>query len=311
MTTRTTLLTAAALALAASPAAAGDADLKSIADDLVPFATAVVDAKAHGSAVAEAYPLQPEPSECTALLAAAKKAGATAKTRLYAYGWPENIKSYSYDSTKGASIAFADAAAICDDYKVWRPVAKAAGVIAKAATQLENTAYISAKDVDKSFAEGNVKVGRECAAAIDTAVKAGAPTHVAIQIANQRMTLDDARGQICQALIDWSSQVGAEGQQMKDDKRAKVRAIYSKAGIKGKRLELFTDYGEPDSGGWYAAGCTRSVTTVKGLKAAKKLFHWFEGPNGYVVRKYTFKGDAYSVSEKSFVTEAAAYKGCK
>jgi hypothetical protein len=311
MKARTPLFTTLAVALAASPAAAGDDDFKKIADQLVQFATAVVDAKAQGGDVAEAGHLRAEPSACTALVADAKAAGATAKTRLYAYGWPESIKSYSYDGHKGASIAFSDAPAVCDGYATWRPLAKAAGVVAKAALQLENSAHISAKDVDKSFAAGNAKVGRECAAAIDAGIKAGAPADVKVKIRDQKLTLDEARGQICQALIDWSGAVGAEGQKMKDEKRAKVRAIYAKAGIKGKRLELFTDYGEPDSGGWYAAGCTRSVTTVKGLKAAKKLFHWFEGANGYVVRKYTFKGDTYSVSEKSFVTEAAAYKGCK
>jgi hypothetical protein len=81
--------------------------------------------------------------------------------------------------------------------------------------------------------------------------------------------------------------------------------------MKGKRLELFVYYGMPEGAGWYGPGCGYSIDNVAALKKAKKLFHWLESAQGYTVRTYKFKGDNYTVSERTYDTQEAAYRGCK
>ena len=44
---------------------------------------------------------------------------------------------------------------------------------------------------------------------------------------------------------------------------------------------------------------------------AKKLFVWLEGDAGYTVRKFTFKGNNYTVSERTYTTQEGAYAGCR
>ena len=84
-----------------------------------------------------------------------------------------------------------------------------------------------------------------------------------------------------------------------------------KAGIKGKRLELYVSYGMPDNTGFYAPGCGATVESLGALKKAKKLFVWLEGADGYTIRKFSFKGDNYTVSERTYSTQEGAYAGCR
>lgn len=97
-----------------------------------------------------------------------------------------------------------------------------------------------------------------------------------------------------------------------DAEEAAIRAIYQKAGIKGKRLELFTTEGRmPSDGRFMATGCGRFVTTVKEMKAAKKLFIWLDGNGEVTLWKYTFSGDNYVKDEKTFDRKGDAYRFCK
>jgi hypothetical protein len=158
--------------------------------------------------------------------------------------------------------------------------------------------------------QGMSKKPQACLDALAAMKQAGKSDDDTIKLNQGTVTIADARATCEQALVDSQAFEGAvTGRETAE--RAEIEAIYKQAGIKGKRLELFVHYGKPDNGGWLARGCTAFVTDVKKLKKAKKLFHWFESDAGYVVRTYTFKGNSYKVSEKTYLTQAKAYRGCR
>ncbi len=47
------------------------------------------------------------------------------------------------------------------------------------------------------------------------------------------------------------------------------------------------------------------------LEVVADGFVWLEGPQGYTIRKFTFKGDNYTVSERTYSTQEGAYRGCR
>jgi hypothetical protein len=50
----------------------------------------------------------------------------------------------------------------------------------------------------------------------------------------------------------------------------------------------------------------------KALKGQKALFQWLTDGNDVItIRKFSFKGDKYTITEKEFLTEGAAYRGCR
>ncbi len=155
--------------------------------------------------------------------------------------------------------------------------------------------------------------GKACSDAIDAALAAGLPATEQIESKKYGLpaiALGDAKAKYCQPALDWAAKQQGAIQAAAKAKQDAIVAVYKKAGIKGKRLELYVSYGMPDNAGFFAAGCESYVTSLPALKKAKKLFVWLEGDAGYTIRTFTFHGDDYTVGEHTYDTQAQAYKGC-
>ncbi len=62
---------------------------------------------------------------------------------------------------------------------------------------------------------------------------------------------------------------------------------------------------------WRNTKCEKTDDVAE-LAKAKVLIHWLENANGtHTIRHYTFNGNKVSKTEKSYITEAAATKGCR
>jgi hypothetical protein len=296
---------ALAAVLAPGVVHADDAGVKSAAGKLVNFAIAVEDGKSKGAEVANHGHLRPAASECDAALADAKKAGADDDTRLYAYGWPDTMSSYQYDSMKGASVTMKAARKACKEYAVWQPVVKAAGAVLTVMEHLAN-----AKANGTGIGGYIAKDGQTCLELIDGLDASS--RELDVKIGDQTMTLTAGRA-ICQGFVD-----EAAGQKQANDtaaaeQRAAIEAKWKKVGMKGARLQLFVE-NELNGGGfdWYARGCQTVISDPRKLAKAKKLFMWTAGANGgTLVTKYTFKGNRYTETSREFFSEAKAYRFCR
>lgn len=248
------------------------------------------------------------PKECDAAIAKAKKAGVKDSDELSIYAVDEVVPT-DKDGAHGGEkiITVADASKICVRY--------ADVYVYQSNRVLVQQGYGTAewmKDVttdEASGIQGLSKHPQACLDAIDALAKLGR-TDVELDDGS-KPTLDEAKAVCTQALADASKfESTVTGRETAE--HDKIEAVYKAVGIKGKRLELFVYYGMPEGGSFLAAGCTKYVTTAKALKKAKKLFIWLTADDGVItVRKYTFKGDNYKTSEKQFLSEASAYRGCK
>ncbi|HUQ08488.1 MAG TPA: hypothetical protein VM261_38620 [Kofleriaceae bacterium] len=156
--------------------------------------------------------------------------------------------------------------------------------------------------------------GRLCTEWVDKALAYGFKPTDKVESSRYRMPtveLGKAKELYCQPAVDFEAKRVAEIKALADAKHQAIVDVYKKAGIKGKRLELYVSYGMPDNTGFYAAGCGSTVESLPALKKAKKLFIWLEGAQGYTIRKFTFKGDNYTVSERTYTTQEGAYSGCR
>jgi len=148
---------------------------------------------------------------------------------------------------------------------------------------------------------------KACLDAIDAATTAGVPASTELDIKAGKVTLSDARAHCTEMLAKFKA-FETEVRQHTDKKQAALEAKYKAVGIKGKRLELFAYYDME----WYLPGCGSSTGDPKKLKKAKKLFQWLTGDDGLItIRKYTFKGDNYTITEKTTYSEDKAYKLCR
>ncbi len=137
--------------------------------------------------------------------------------------------------------------------------------------------------------------GAECAKRVDAALAFGIAASDKIESSRYGLPaieLGAAKAKYCQPAIDFAGQRVGDIKALAKAKQDAIIAVYKKAGIKGKRLELFVSYGMPDNTGFLAAGCGTWVDTIGALKKAKKLFVWLEGSSGYTVRKFTIRGDS-------------------
>ena len=164
--------------------------------------------------------------------------------------------------------------------------------------------YLAATDA--SYPAVDDELPRRCASAIDKAIAAGASDDVPILFGRtESLTLDQLRARCAGAGgEEFRAKVKAWGKARYDE----IAARYKKAGIKGKRLDLFvyTD------GSLLEKGCDKVASDPKKMKKAKKLFQWSEAADGTIwVRTYKFKGDSYSVSERQYTFPETAYRGCK
>lgn len=310
MSIRTCLALAAALGAVAATAHRASADATKDLDDVYGKVASTLssnDFSTGWTAEVDDFAKFIKPEACYDAVKAAKAAGLADGTKVYSQ------HTYDKKDDKGTYFTVADAAALCKQYEdryVHEYVETALTF-----TYLEKPTMDHAVEGQyESEAKSVGILGQLCADRVDAALAFGIPATEKVESPRYNVpaiALGDIKAQICQPAIDFATKRTGDIKDLAQAKHDAIVAVYTKAGIKGKRLELFVSYGMPADTGFLAAGCTKWVDNIKSLKAAKKLFVWLEGDSGYTVRKFTIKGDSYSVSEKTFSTQEGAYAGCK
>ncbi len=247
---------------------------------------------------------------CMGLIADAKKAGMTDADKLVGY-YEHHPKAVKLGVNK-YEITLADAAWLCGEWDKRLATEPAAIYIRRAAVHQKNNpnepTTNDAGSYSKGAGEATAKRGAQCIAAIDKLVASGTPD-------SDKVTLDDgstvtlAEGKkLCQRQQDWGNAFEARIGEVRAAKRAEIAAKYEALGVKGDRLELFIEY----DGVYFRGKKCEIIDDIKKLAKAKYVYQWLENSDyTHTIRKYTFKGNKYKVSEKTYTTEAKAYKGCK
>jgi hypothetical protein len=250
----------------------------------------------------------PEPSLCVDTLRDAKLAP---DTKIYSSQgfWFKTAKK----DDKGQYILPADVEGLCKRYEDFY-VHEFVEAAVMAAWQQQSMIKKPVEGMYESEAQRVGISGRLCAEWVDKALAYGFKADHKVESSRYSMPtteLGKAKELWCQPAIDFEAKRVEEIKNLAAAKHQAIVDVYKKAGIKGKRLELYVSYGMPDNTGFYAAGCGSTVESLPALKKAKKLFVWLEGPQGYTIRKFTFKGDNYTVTERTYSTQEGAYRGCR
>jgi hypothetical protein len=247
-----------------------------------------------------------DPKACRTKLAGFKKRGVKDDDRIAHPGFKTHPKAEAHQGSH--RIRAADAGWLCDRLAEAHEKQAYLSAVA-AAMQLEHWMTMVKADDAGSVKDQLVPKAEACVKAIDAALAAGVPGTTTVRHPNgSQVTFTDARPR-CVKLVDAAREFEAKVTAREEEKRRKALAKYQAVGIKGKRLELFAHYDHIE---WYYAGCKSSTDDPNKLKAAKALFQWLTDSNGVItIRKYTFAGDNYKVSEKTYTSERAAYSGCK
>ncbi len=147
--------------------------------------------------------------------------------------------------------------------------------------------------------------GKRCSAALATQLERGLDPTSELDIFGKKLPVSEAAA-MCLSYKTYGDQLDAAWQV----RFVELAKKYQDVGIKGDRLDLFVFY---DGVEFYLKGCKSSTSDPKKLKKAKVLFQWLtdSASDQITIRKYTFKGDKYKVSEKQYWLEAKAYRGCK
>jgi hypothetical protein len=253
-----------------------------------------------------------KPAECTKALAKAKKAGVKPDDGLVGM-FEYHPKAKKTSEQYKFEIAFADADWICSEYtskfaleSAAVPIRAAADFVGGKKANLTPTAE-DARGFNPGAGKSTADQGRACMAAIDQAIKDGVAPTTKLKTAMGDKSLTDAKP-ICQALIDYGTKfeefIAAE-YKAKQAERAKK---YEAAGIKGAKLALMVEY---DNVYWRGRGCEK-IEDVAVLAKATVLYQWLENSDGtHTIRTYRFAGNAVKgKADKTYRTEAAAYKGC-
>jgi hypothetical protein len=302
-----TMFAAAALAvmtLPLAPPAHADARARLDLDQLVIQAFVLLQYAEYG-AWREDQLKDADPKACRAALAGFKKKGIKDSDTLSHSGFKAHPKAEPADGSY--RIRFADAGWVCDQLAAER---ERQGFLVPIAAGLQLEQWMTlVKPEDAGSVKGQLVPKAEgCVKAIDAALAAGVSDTTKVRGPAGEVTMAEARPR-CVKLVEAAKEFEAKVTGREEEKRKKALAKYQAVGIKGKRLELFAYY---DNIEWYYAGCQSSTDDPKKLKAAKALFQWLTDSNGVItIRKYSFSGDNYKVSEKTFYTERAAYKGCR
>jgi hypothetical protein len=188
-------------------------------------------------------------------------------------------------------LAWQNAGRICDEYARLLPMRSAVAAVAPLLIRVQ-TIYANGEghrgmrgDVYRQYAEG----ARACVAAVDQAIKDGAPSDVGFtpreNINEALLTLVEARKQ-CSDFIAWGKDAGAAVDTEEKAAEAALREKYAKHGITGDRLKYLME-----SDNRYVRGKGCKVLDLAGKKKAAVFFEMSEGDTYWVVYKMTYKGD--------------------
>lgn len=150
------------------------------------------------------------------------------------------------------------------------------------------------------------KRGPECTAIVEQMKKNGVPDSFEIKTNYNKATLGEMSN-LCEQFGKYADVLDAEWKIAAKE----FEKPFKDAGITGDRLEWFVYYG-PGIEVWYLKGC-KGETSLDKIKKADVLFQWLTDSYGVItIRRFQWKGDKLvSQTEKQYLTEAAAYKGCK
>jgi hypothetical protein len=252
----------------------------------------------------------PNPADCAAAIAKARKAGLGDDVKIYAYAF-KSFDEADYDDKREAYMTLGGLDQMC---KVWKDAVKLAPVAALMTKLLSSKRVYSIGDdyssLGKSMGEVFVKEGKDCFVQLDAAIAAGAVADRKVKIGEGTMTLQEARTKVCQEFLDWGVMVTGRIKESHAADREKRAAPYVAAGVAGAKLELFLEY---DDVYWRGGANCQRIYDIKQLAKAKALFHWLENPDGtHTIRKYTFNGNKVSGPvSKTYNTSGAAQRGCK
>ena len=258
-----------------------------------------------------------EVAKCDAIVAQLADAGAKPdqRLRLAAYA-PEAALSAAlggivFKEDNHFFVLVKNAPRVCSQYGRLLRAVPAAIAMNGYGRQIWTLAQMTPEQVGDDYAAGHVGDAAKCLPELEQAIKDGAPDDVALMIHSDHpaMTLKEARTKICDAYVAKAKAFADASGATKKAARDAAAAPYIALGVKGERLELFISYADL---GFYAKGCKTELTEPKEIARAKALFHWLDGGDGTItIRKYTIKGNGYTISEKTYDRQSLAYKGCR
>lgn len=251
--------------------------------------------------IPSAYDDTYKPGECARITAGEKKAGAKPGDLI-----PGEFKDHP--KVKSGGIPFSEAGAICTAYEAKLKIATGLQSIKKSAAYMKDKKGPPTAEQAKGFnagaGESTATLGKECLAAVDGLAKEGKPT---FRIEGVEVKLDELK-KTCQATIDYGTAFEGFIAAEKKAKRDEIAKRYTALGVAGAKLDLFVEY---DDVYWRNTKCEK-VDDPQVLAKAKVLIHWLENSDGtQTIRRYTFNGNKFSKTEKSYLTEALAQRNCR
>ena len=161
------------------------------------------------------------------------------------------------------------------------------------------------KKTIRSGGQSSRKEAAECLIIAERMLKSGTDAKFEIKTQYSSATLSEMPKK-CEQIAKYADLRDAEWKVQ----AKKFEKPFTDEGISGDRLDWFVYYG-PGTEVWLLKGCKSG--TLKELKKADALFHWTTSSDGIIsVSRFQFKGDKLtSQTSKEYLTEAAAYKGCK
>jgi hypothetical protein len=231
-------------------------------------------------------------ADCDALVAKAKKK-LKGDDELVAWRLGDHPKAHKVGDKYAVKVS--DLAWFCDRYRSRLDELSLAS-FRKSVTYAETFVQNGLSDEDKKNIRGGGqeqrKRGDECAALVEQMTGKGATVDPEVK---------------CEQLGKYADLLDAEWKIASKE----FEKPFKDAGITGDRLDWFVYYG-PGIEVWYLKGC-KGETSLAKIKKAKLLFQWLTDGDGIItIRRFQWKGDKLvKQTEKRYLTEKAAYRGCK
>jgi hypothetical protein len=241
---------------------------------------------------------------CFAAIAKAKQDGVKPDDHISDY-WILQIHPKKQESGGEKYILFSDAPWICENYQSGYDAKRAELVAEQAKFAIEVTLKKKPEDVSDSI-DWTIAANECSRIAQEVAAVQGSRE---VDVKGTKVKISKIDETYCKPMLAAAEELKAAVAAVRASKAEAIRKKYTDLGVAGDRLELFVEY---DHVPFFAKGCVQTIDDVKKLVKAKQVFHWLANADGtHTIRKYTFKGNKYKVSEKTYATEAKAYKGCK
>jgi hypothetical protein len=299
------------LAVLALPTSAYAEDAaKTLATEIEPFYQLWPTMRDDPGSRATALDSDPQPADCDAAIARARKAGLKDDARIYVRSYISGLDETHYDDKREAYVLLGDAAAMCTQWRKLVLLAPAARIQTETAQSQKTYDTVDPVSLGASMGQAFIDAGKKCLDVTDKAIKAGAPADYKVKMKDVTLSIGEGRAKICQASIDWANSLGAKIKEAHAADREKRAAPYKALGVSGAKLDLFLEY---DDVYWRGGRDCQIISDLKQLAKAKALFHWLENADGtHTIRKYTFNGNKVGKPvSKTYKNAVAAQRGCK